>query len=102
MLLDRRHEFGLDNEDLTEAVEEAAENGHLEVLKYLLDRSDLLREELRYALKMAMVSACRGGHANVVEYLLSRVPIRHVQFPDRSRHSCLHIVCRRGHLDVAA
>jgi ankyrin repeat protein len=74
-------------------VEEAARNGNLICMKYLIEEQKIdIRNNNNYALN----SSIRGGHLNVVKYLVEE---RGANI-HRDNNSALQISVKNGHIDV--
>lgn len=80
---------------------EAAKNGHLKVVKYLLASPDLaIHADLHANHEHALRVACKAGHTSIVEYLLYS--------PELSSHADAHILESRcivlavwgNHIDI--
>ena len=91
----------LNKEELNEQFIDVCENGHLEVVKYLLTSAELKEHaEIHARSYLGFRIACRCGHLEVVQYLLTS--------PELNEHADIHAsnnlgfiwACAQGQLEV--
>lgn len=80
----------------------ACSNGHLEVVKYLLESPDLkwhskLAYSARHLSDTGFYAACSAGHKDVVDYLLTKLE-KNSPMIRESVQCCLFEACRDGNL----
>src|SRR5579864_3483202 len=82
------------------ALMKAAANGHLEVVKALVNRADPNRRD-RHG-KTALMLAAAGGHAQMVEYLasLAQLTTEKILTADKDNKTALDLATAAGHKNV--
>lgn len=77
----------------------ACEEGHLPVVKYLIDQGATVTHTPDRACKTALHFASENGHKEIVECLLKVLP-NILKYDDSIRGSSLHLAARNGHSSV--
>ncbi len=96
-------EAGIDKnlqaEDGATALILASERGNLEIVKFLLKKSDVKLDQKRFDGATALILASQNGHAKVVEALLAKDP-NLASEQTKEGLTSLHLASQQGHLEV--
>ena len=90
----------LNQKELNDQFIDACDQGHLEVVKYLLTSAELTHADIHAENDWGFIWACAKGHLEVVKYLLTS--------PELTEHADIHAendggficACRNGRLEV--
>ncbi|KAL9624884.1 MAG: hypothetical protein Q9160_000931 [Pyrenula sp. 1 TL-2023] len=100
LILEDYHDIILDSDEVEAAIEEAAENGHYELLRYLMSSYMSDPEETdQLIVTIALPKACEGGQIHVVRNLLSCINLSDDKFQDYHA-GLVYRASHRGHADI--
>ena len=76
----------------------ACANGHLEIVKYLIEKQDVDIEIKGFNERTPLHCACENGHLPIIEYLISKGA--NINSLDKHSNSILHYASSKGHLPI--
>ena len=79
----------------------ACENGHLNIVKYLIEKQNVNKEAKDRDGWTPLYCACENGHLNVVQYLIEKQNVNKEAKDDKDR-TPLHYACANDQLDVVS
>ncbi len=83
------------------AFRKAAENGHLDVLRYLGEKApDLLKDMIEADVYQAFISAASNGHLDVLRYLDEKAPDLLGDMIEADNYDAFQLAANHGHLAI--